>query len=86
MNLDAEVETLRPETLLKFTEGFIQPSANEVRLIVKLSGKTGSILGNLLGVDSRTIRRWTGGEREIPYTAWRLMLLLAEKIHVQNII
>lgn len=31
---------------------------------------TGEAAGELLGVDSRTIRRWTGGESAMPYSAW----------------
>ena len=29
----------------------------------------------LLGVSGRMIRKWIGGEREIPYSAWRLLLI-----------
>lgn len=31
---------------------------------------SGAQAAALLDVDARTIRRWTGGERSMPYAAW----------------
>jgi len=45
--------------------------------VTQTLGLTGSVVGQLLGVDPRTVRKWIGGEREIPYSAWRLLLLHA---------
>lgn len=50
------------------------PSAEEVRIAMKLADLTGSGLAALVGVqNSRTIRRWTGGDVEIPYAAWAIL-------------
>lgn len=53
------------------------PTTEELRGLMKDCGWTGAKVGALVGVDSRTVRRWTGGERPIPYSAWRLLLLHA---------
>lgn len=38
---------------------------------------SGAEAGALIGVDGRTIRRWTGGEREMPWSAWYALVHLA---------
>ena len=67
--------TIRRETRLPFSDlKYESPTADEIRAVLKQAGLTGSMAGQLLGVDGRTIRKWTGGERDIPYSAWRLLL------------
>lgn len=56
-------------------DGFRLPSPNEVKAALAVAGLTGEQAANLIGVDLRTIRRWTSGERHMPYPAWRLLLL-----------
>lgn len=68
----------RRETRLPFaSQRYRAPTKEEFRTVIQTLGLTGSIAGRLLGVDGRTIRKWIGGEREIPYSAWRLLLINA---------
>ena len=63
-------------TLLPYGDpGYREPTPEDIRLALHLGGLTGSQTGALLGVDGRTVRRWTGGERDMPYSAWRLLLI-----------
>lgn len=57
---------------------YATPAPEEIRTAISSLAMTGSEVGRLLGVTGRTIRKWTGGEREIPYAAWRLLLIEAE--------
>lgn len=43
---------------------------------------TGAVAAVHLGVSGRTIRKWTGGEQEMPYAAWRLLLILKRIVGV----
>lgn len=66
---------IRPECLQP-AEVWEQPSGDEVREVLRLSGFTGSQAAKKLGLKNRgdrTIRRWTGEETPIPYTAWALL-------------
>ncbi len=66
----------RPETLLPFNDPlWREPTTGEIRLALKRGDLTGSQAGGLLGVNGRTIRKWTGGEQAMPYSAWRLLLI-----------
>lgn len=52
---------------------------------------TGSQAGRLLGVDGRTIRKWTAGDsvsthRDMPQSAWWLLLILTGEASVAEII
>ena len=72
--------TLRPATLLRFSdEGYLPPDFKDVRILKAISGKTGSELGKLAGVDGRVVRRWTAEldkqSSNIPYSAWRVLLI-----------
>jgi hypothetical protein len=68
----------RGETRLPFaSQRYRAPTKDELRSVLQTLGLTGSIAGSLLGVDGRTIRKWIGGEREVPYSAWRLLLIHA---------
>lgn len=50
------------------------PEPEHVREVLKRGLLTGSRAGNLVGVSSRTIRKWTGGDQKISYSAWRMLL------------
>jgi len=52
-----------------------KPTADKLRALMKQKGLTGARAAEIVGVNSRTIRKWTGGERAIPEAAWRLLLL-----------
>lgn len=71
--LEQQELNIRPETLNAFVDGWIAPTGDEIREVMKLAGLTGSAFGSLVGVNSRTVRKWTGEEREIPFAAWRLL-------------
>ena len=69
---------VRREARLPFGDPrYAAPTSAEFREVTRLLGLTGSEAGRLLGVDGRTIRKWIGGERDVPYSAWRLLLLEA---------
>ena len=64
------------EPLLPFGHpDYRPPTTDEIRALLRLGELSGSAAGLLLGVNGRTIRKWTGGEREIPYAAWRLLIV-----------
>lgn len=45
------------------------PTPEELRAIMRSLDLTGAGAGTLVGVDSRTVRRWLGGDRRMPYQA-----------------
>jgi hypothetical protein len=56
-----------------------------LRGILSRHGLTGAQTGRLLGVDSRTIRKWTAAtdganHRAMPASAWWLLLLLTDEL------
>jgi hypothetical protein len=64
---------------------FVQPSWLDVRAVIDLIDFTGSQVANLVGVQSRTVRKWTSppetaNHAPIPYAAWRLMLIAARLV------
>ena len=72
---------IRPETLRPASK-WEQADKDEVREILRLAGLTGGEAAKLLGLTphtkksgagSRTVRRWTGGDSDIPYPAWALL-------------
>lgn len=71
-------QEVRREARLPFSDpAYTPPKPDEVRALLRKAGWTGSQAAAVVGVDGRTIRKWTGGEREIPYSAWRLLLIEA---------
>lgn len=69
---------VRRETRLPFaSQGYRAPTKDEFRSVTQTLGLTGSMVGQLLGVTSRAVRKWIGGESEVPYSAWRLLLIHA---------
>ena len=48
---------------------YTPPTGAEARALLKALGLTGAAAGALVGVDSRTVRRWTGGERPMPFAS-----------------
>lgn len=66
--------TIRAECLLPYAEGWQQPNEEEIRAVIKQSGMTGSEVARYVGIaEGRTVRRWTGGESDIPYAVWALL-------------
>ena len=67
---------VRPQVLLEFSDpDYASPTPDEIKRVLTANGLSGSRAGDLLGVNSRTIRKWTGGEQRMPYSAWKLLLL-----------
>jgi len=65
---------IRPECLRAYSDGWQQPTKDEVRAVLNMAGLTGAAAASLVGIaDSRTVRRWTGGVSPIPYSAWALL-------------
>lgn len=59
-----------------------QPTADEVRALLTYAELTGSKAGALIGVNGRTIRKYTGGERAIPFAAWVLLCAYAGLVQI----
>ncbi len=69
---------VRSDCLLPAGEGWQQPTADEVREILKAANMTGGSASKFLGLsNTRVIRRWTGGDDYIPYSAWALLCAAA---------
>jgi len=66
------------------------PSAEELREFLKKNGLTGAEAARLVGVDSRTIRKWTASaeadnRRSMPWSAWALLRLMVGAETVEGI-
>ncbi|GAW47596.1 transcriptional regulator [Vibrio sp. 1733] len=73
-NVNIRLECLRP------AEQWSRPTGEEIREVLRLAGLTGSQAAKKLGLGpsgSRTVRRWTGEESNIPYSAWGQLCYLA---------
>jgi len=69
-----EQTKIRAQCLTAFANSWQQPTPDEIREVLKLAGLTGGQAAKLLGIsDGRTIRRWTGGDSDIPYSAWAIL-------------
>lgn len=68
-----------PQSWQPFHNGYIPPRPEEIR---KTFGEfSSSEIANMLGIsDGRVIRRWKSGESQIPYAAWRLFLIITERV------
>lgn len=71
-----ELEGVRPEATLEYADpGYSRPSPAEIKSALAAGGLSGAKAGQLLGVNGRTVRKWTGGDQKMPYSAWRLLLM-----------
>ncbi|MDN7880080.1 transcriptional regulator [Burkholderia aenigmatica] len=71
-------EAIRPASLRRFADDWEVPDSNAIRAVLKLAKLTGGEAARRVGIhDSRTVRRWTGGETAIPYAAWALLCEIA---------
>ena len=65
------------------------PSPLELREFLKFNNLTGSKAAELIGVDSRTIRKWTaeGGTnaRGMPWAAWALLRIMVGAVSVEQL-
>ena len=73
---------IRPQVLLDYSDpDYVSPTPGEIKRVLASNGLSGSKAADLLGVNSRTIRKWTGGEQRMPYSAWKLLLLNVSEEH-----
>ena len=76
---------IRTETVLLFREEIYEPpTGDEVRAVLTYAGLTGAEAGLVVGASDRAIRRWTGGDRVISYSAWRLLLVYAGLVEAET--
>lgn len=67
--------SIRSECFLSFGYGWVCPTPEEIKSLMKDAGLTGSKAATLTGVkDSRTVRRWVGGDTPIPFSAWAILV------------
>lgn len=67
----------RPGLFGFFSPAWAPPSPRELREVLAVARLTGGAAARLVGVDGRTVRKWVGAEREMPYAAWRLLCIYA---------
>lgn len=73
----AIVAGVRLSSLKPFNQMWSAPEAEEINALLSFAGLSGSQAGSLVGVDSRTVRRWIGGDRKISYSAWAILVSAA---------
>ncbi|MEX2444520.1 MAG: hypothetical protein WD492_13005 [Alkalispirochaeta sp.] len=61
------------------------PTVEEIQEFLKRHELTGAAAGQLLGVDSQTIRKWTGGERPMPAASWTLLQILVGELDSDDV-
>lgn len=75
--IDGRAEVRKEARLPYVSARFRAPTKDEFRSVTQTLRLSGAEVGRLLGVHGRTVRKWIGGETEIPYSAWRLLLIHA---------
>ena len=69
---------INPNCLLPYSHpDYEAPTADDVSALKRDCSWTGAKIAALVGVDGRTVRRWLGADRPIPYATWRLLCILA---------
>jgi hypothetical protein len=66
------------------------PSGEELRDFLKRHSLTGTAAAAIVGVDARTIRKWTASaeaenRRAIPWSAWRLLQLYSGDLSISDL-
>ena len=75
-------------TLLPFSDpDYSEPSWKDLRAVIQRLGWTGSQVSDFVGVESRTVRKWTSppdtsNHAQVPYAAWRLLLIAAGLVKI----
>lgn len=73
--------SIREETLTPFWH-WSPPTRGEVRAALQAADWSGEHLARVTGVNSRTVRRWTSGEGDIPYPVWAMLCVAAGWGHI----
>lgn len=60
---------VRPECLCAQPD-WVAPSTDEIRIMLGRANWSAEEFSRRIGVDSRTVRRWTLGEKTINYAPW----------------
>ena len=63
------VDDVNPACFSAF-QSWQPPTAGELRYMLDKSGLGQTELSKIVGVDSRTVRRWVGGEVTVSYLSW----------------
>ena len=63
---------VREACLVALSE-WAEPEGPEVKAALRLAAWSEVEFSRQIGVNDRTVRRWTAGERPIPYTAWCIL-------------
>ncbi|HBO7987867.1 hypothetical protein [Pseudomonas aeruginosa] len=64
---------VRGDCLRLFAEGWVAPTAPEVRQVLQMAGLDPRAAGDFLGVSRRQVNRWTTAEEEIAYSCWVML-------------
>jgi len=75
---------IRDTCFLLWAEDYTPPTPAELREFMRTHGLSGTATANLVGVTSRSVRYWLAdpampNHRQIPYAAWRLLLVETEQ-------
>jgi len=62
--------TIRPSTLTRHANGWDHPSPTEIKIAMQFAGWRSVDFHKSVGVFDRTVRRWTSGEKPMPYATW----------------
>lgn len=78
-------------TLLLYSDvNYTPPSFEDVRYVINnVLNLSGAKVGKLVGVDPRTVRKWTSpptssNHTQMPYAPWRLLLITAKLVPAPN--
>ncbi|TMU77521.1 XRE family transcriptional regulator [Pseudomonas fluorescens] len=72
-----ELALNRPGLFDAFAPGWMPPTVEEFRELLRVTGLPASAAGMLVGVSQKKIRKWAGGEGDVPYAVWRLLSIYA---------
>lgn len=72
-----ELSLNRPGLFDEYAPGWTPPTVEEFRELLRVTGLPGSAAGLLVGVPQKKIRKWAGGEGDVPYAVWRLLSIYA---------
>ncbi len=72
-----ELSLGRPGLFERYSDDWQSPSQAEFRELLRLSGLGRSGAGRLVGVSPGKIGKWAGGQGDVPYAVWRLLVVYA---------